>query len=373
MQLSSALRYLVHPANIAPVIFITLVSTLLTLSIWVGRFGVPLILIMLVWTLKYGLVTVEHIAWRHVGEPVLSVEMLNPLDQKKSLLQLVVVVAMFGIAWAADYWLGTVWGALVALLAIALLPAVIAIQTVTDTALKGLDPREWYAIIRWLKGDYAQVLIAVFVVWVLAVILLSEPLRTNLPLILIIALLMFGWLSVLALLGGAIRERRISDPEDPVLEIAEREASPEDIARHRDRQIDRIYGEWRGRAYQNAWQTVMRMVEGSADPLDELCWLYERTSSWPDPGLARLIAQEFAPRLLEASRYSEAMKITRERLAADPAYRPRTADQTLRMARVARDGGDRPTARGLLRDFQRVFPNDPLQSAADELAQQLQR
>jgi hypothetical protein len=373
MQLSSALRYLAHPAKIAPVIFIVLVSTLLTLAIGVGIYGIPLIVIMLVWTLKYGLVTVEHIAWRHVGEPVLTVEMLNPLDQKKSLMQLVVVVAMFAIAWAADYWLGTVWGALVALLAIALLPAVIAIQTVTDTALKGLDPREWYALIRWLKGDYAQVLFAVILLWALAVTLLSEGVRTNLPLILIIALLMFGWLSVLALLGGAILERRISDPEDPVLEIIEPETSPEDIARHRDRQIDRIYGEWRGRAYKNAWQTLMRMVDESADPLDELRWLYERTSSWPDARLASLIVQELAPRLLEGSRYSEAMKITRERLAADPAYRPRTADQTLRMARVARDGGDRPTARALLGDFQRIFPNDPLQSAADELAQQLQR
>jgi hypothetical protein len=43
------------------------------------------------------------------------------------------------------------------------------------------------------------------------------------------------------------------------------------------------------------------------------------------------------------------------------------------MARVARDGGDRPTARALLRDFPRIFPNDPLQPAADELNQQLQR
>jgi hypothetical protein len=47
--------------------------------------------------------------------------------------------------------------------------------------------------------------------------------------------------------------------------------------------------------------------------------------------------------------------------------------ETLRMVRVARDGGDRPTARALLRDFQRIFPNDPLQRAADDLAAQLER
>jgi hypothetical protein len=373
MQLSSAVRYLAYSANLAPVIFIVLVSPPLTLAIRGGLLGVPLIAILAVWTLKYGLVTVEHIAGNRVGEPVLSVEMLNPLDQQKSLLQLVVVIEMLAIAWAADYWLGTVAGAAVALVAISLLPAVIAIQTVTDTAIKGLDPREWYSIIRWLKADYAQVVLCAFALWLLAVVLLSTPVRAVLPLMLVIAVLMFGWLSVLSLLGGSVRERRISDPEDPLLERVEGELSPELIAKRRDRLIDRIYGEWRGAAYKNAWQTLMHVVEKSSDPLDELRWLYERTSAWPDSRLAGLIAQEFVPRLLEASRYSEAMTITRQRLAAAPTYRPRTADQTLRIARVARDGGDRPTARALLRDFERAFPSDPLQSAADELAQQLQR
>ncbi len=43
------------------------------------------------------------------------------------------------------------------------------------------------------------------------------------------------------------------------------------------------------------------------------------------------------------------------------------------MVRIARDGGDRPTARALLRDFQRIFPNDPLQAAADDLTRELER
>jgi hypothetical protein len=85
------------------------------------------------------------------------------------------------------------------------------------------------------------------------------------------------------------------------------------------------------------------------------------------------VAQELVPRLLAISRLSEALTVTRQRLAADPDYRPVTAMETLRMVRVARDGGDRPTARALLRDFQRIFPNDPLQRAADDLAAQLER
>jgi|GEM_PF-2081743 len=47
--------------------------------------------------------------------------------------------------------------------------------------------------------------------------------------------------------------------------------------------------------------------------------------------------------------------------------------QTVRMVHIARDGGDRPTARALLRDFRSIFPNDPLQPVADALTRQLER
>jgi hypothetical protein len=101
--------------------------------------------------------------------------------------------------------------------------------------------------------------------------------------------------------------------------------------------------------------------------------MHERISGWPEPRLANRVAQELVPRLIAVSRFSDAINITRQRLTADPEYRPTSANETLRMVRMARDGGDRPTARMLLRDFQRFFPNDPLQPAADDLAAQLQR
>lgn len=373
MTLSSTVHFLVYPANLASLLFIALASVLLSMATVSGFFGVPLAVIMLTWTLKYGLVIAEHITWKIPSEPVLSVEMLNPLEQKKSFVQLIVIAEMFGITWAADYWLGRVGGVLVAVLVIALLPAVVAVQTVTDTALKGLDPRSWYRVIRWLRQDYILVLLGVVAFWLLALILLSPPAAQALPLVVRIALLMFAWFSMLALLGGAILERRTVDPDEAPIERAELEVSAEDIARQRDLKIDRIYGEWRSGAHKNAWQTLLRAVEEASDPIAELRWLYERIAAWPDPRLASRIAQELVPRLLGISRYSEAMTITRQRLAADADYRPLTAQETLLMARVARDGGDRPTARALLNDFRRIFPDDPLQPAADDLAQQLQR
>lgn len=373
VQLSSAIRYLGYPANLASVIFIVIASILLTLGVRTLPYGGFMVLIMLTWFLKYGLVLVEHIAWQTEGEPVLSVEMLNPIEQKKSFVLLIVVGELALAGWAATYWLGQVAGWVIGLFAVALLPAVVAIQTGTDSALKGLDPRQWYRVIRWMKFDYVQVLACILLFWVLAIVILFSPFGAPLPLVMKLALLMFGWLSVLSLLAGSVLQRRLSDPDDSPLDHAEIEVSPEEIEKERARKIDGIYGEWRSGAQKNAWQTLMRTVESSEDPVDELRWLLDRIAAWPEPRLAGRVAQELVPRLLAMSRYGEAISVTRQRLAEDPEFRPVTANETLRMVRVSRDGGDRPTARALLRDFQRFFPNDPLQAAADDLAQQLQR
>jgi hypothetical protein len=373
VQRRSVLRYLAYPANLASIIFIVFASVLFSVGVWAGIFGLPLQAIMLTWFFKYGLVTVEHIAWKVEGEPVLSVEMLNPIEQPKSLMLLIITGIFFAIMYGALYWAGPVAGSIIGLVAVGLLPAVVAVQTAADSALLALNPVEWYRLIRWMKSDYALVLAAILVFWLLAVVLLLGPLSAALPLVVKVAALMFAWLSVLALLGGGILERRISDPDDSPLERRELEVSPEEIQKQRDRKIDSIYGEWRSGAQTNAWQTLLRTVEASGDPVDELRWMLAQISKWPEPTLADRVAQELVPRLLSISRFGEAITVTRQRLAADPEYRPVTAYETLRMVRVARDGGDRPTARALLRDFQRFFPNDPLQTAADDLTRQLQR
>lgn len=373
MKSGSLLRYLAYPANLASIIFIVFDSLLLTAASYVGWMGIPLALIMLTWFLKYGLVTVEHITWQQPEEPVLSVEMIHPLEQQKSIVLLVVVGEFSAAFWAAQYWFGNVIGAVIGIAAIMLLPAVVAVQVATDSAIRALDPRQWWRLLRWLKGDYLLVIAAIVVYWLVAWLLLFTVVAEAMPRLLTCALLMFGWLSVLSLLGGAILERRLADPDDSPIEREEAEIDPHAIERERERKIDRIYGEWRSGAQKNAWQTLLREVQASEAPIEELRWIHERIGSWDEPRLAGRVAQELIPRLISINRFGEAITLTRRRLAADRDFRPVTAAETLHMVRIARDGGDRPTARALLRDFQRIFPNDPLQTAADELTRELER
>jgi hypothetical protein len=105
------------------------------------------------------------------------------------------------------------------------------VQTVRDSARTGFDIREWFAVIRWLNFDYLGVVLCIALVWVLAVFLLLGPPKDVLPLFVRIALIMFGWLSVLAFLGGAILERRLANPDDTPLVRVEREISPEEATR----------------------------------------------------------------------------------------------------------------------------------------------
>jgi hypothetical protein len=335
--------------------------------------GVPIVLILLTWFFRYGLLMMEHTAWDGKEAPVLEVEMLNPIAQTKSGVLLFITGVFFAIYYAAQYWLGKFPGAIVGLAAVGLLPAISAVQVAKDRALQALDPRDWFHLLRWMKSDYLLVLGCILIYWFGAYVLLITPLGDYVPLFVEVALLMFGWLAVQALLGGAIRERRISDPDDSPVERFETEVSDEEIEKQRERKIDRIYGEWRSGAQKNAWQTLMREVEESGDPIAELHWMLERIARWDEPRLMNRMVQELVPRLIAFSRFNDAISLTRQRLAADPGYRPVTATETLRIARIARDGGDRPTARALVRDFQQIFPNDPLQPVADELSRELQR
>jgi hypothetical protein len=378
VTLPSAAGYLARTFSLSSILFVALASALMAVAFRVGMFGVPLFLIMLTWAFRYGLLMMEHVAWNGTEAPVLEVEMLNPLEQTKSGILLFITGVFFAIYYGAQYWsmklFGTrVLGVFVGLGAVGLLPAIAAVQVAKDRALQALDPRDWFHLIRWMKSDYLLVLGCILLYWLFAYILLVTPLGEYVPLYFEIALLMFGWFAVQALLGGAIRERRISDPDDSPVERSDEGRSAQDIERQREQKIDRIYGEWRSGAQKNAWQTLMREVEESGDPIAELRWVLERVARWDEPRLLNRIVQELVPRLIAISRFSEAIMLTRQRLAADPGYRPVTATETLRIARIARDGGDRPTARALLRDFPRIFPNDPLLTAAVELARELQR
>jgi len=196
----------------------------------------------------------------------------------------------------------------------------------------------------------------------------------GLSLLLRTALLMLVWLMLFSLLGGVLHTRRVElgfEPEqspERTRHLDERERD-----RERDRFVDQLFGEFRSGNPHNAWSSIEKHATLSADAVAEYLWIYERVSGWSEPRLANQLAQELLPRLLTARRNGEALRIARDRVRANPEFRPREGSDVVKLAQLARDAGDRPLARALLHDFDRRFPEGAARTSARTLLEQLTR
>lgn len=371
MQPAILLRSLALPLRTAPLLLIAVFSVLLILAMKASLLGIPLGLLLLTGFFNYAFILVDGIADGAQEPPVLSIEMMNPVSGQRALMVLVIVIIVFFASSAATYWLGAWFATVCALVVAATLPAIVAVQAATGSALQALNLRTCLRLIARLGGDYALIVALVAFATVVSTYVASKDL---LPRIALVALFMYFWLAVFALIGTVLFARRadlgMDDALEPEVDAVE---SDRELERAHDRLIDRIYAQWRGGAQGNAWKTVSAQFEQSADPLAELRWLYARIAQWPDPRLANRLARELLPRLLAMRHNGEALDMVRARLRTDGDFRPQTSNDLLSLIRLARDAGDRPTARALLRDFERFYPQDAGQPAAALLTRQLER
>jgi hypothetical protein len=375
MGAAAILRYLAIPLRTAPLLLIGMFSVLLVVATKAGLVGIPLGLILLSWFTKYSFVLMDALAEGVVEPPVLSIEMVNPLSEQRPAILLAMTIGLFYAADSAKFWLGE-QGALVLLFAVgATLPAVVAVQGATGMVVQSLNPRRVLGLIVRLRGDYVVILGFIGLVWLFSRFVVESTLGDALPFIVRIALLMYAWLAVFSLIGGVLWERRLDigldDAHTPEsIDTADDDDAPDE--RVRDREIDRIYAEWRGGAHANAWKTVLALVGQGSDPIVELRWLYQRAAQWPDGRLADRLARELVPRLLAKRSTGEAFDLVRERLKKDPQFRPTGSADLLTLVHLARTAGDRATARVLLQDFSKLYPDDPAQAVVDRLNTQLQ-
>lgn len=375
MGAAAILRYLAIPLRTAPLLLIGTFSVLLVVAAKAGIVGIPLGLILLSWLTKYSFVLMDHLADGVAEPPVLSIEMLNPLSEQRPVILLLMTIGLFYASDAASYWVGERGALVLHSLVAAILPAVVAVQGATGTVVQSLNPRRVLGLILRLRGDYLLILGFIALVWLFGRFVIESSIGDALPLVAQIALLMYAWLAVFALIGGVLYERRLDIGLDDVhtpesLDPSEDENVPDE--RERSREFDRIYAEWRGGAHANAWNTVLGIVGKGSDPLAELRWLYQRAAPWPDGRLADRLAREMLPRLLAKRTTGEALDLVRERLKKDPRFRPAGSADLLTLVHLARTAGDRATARLLLQDFSKLYPDDPAQSVVDRLNTQLQ-
>jgi hypothetical protein len=371
MQVREVTRYLALPLRTAPLLLIATFSALLVLAFQAGLIGIPLGWTLISWFFKYSFVLLDHTAEGVREPPALSVEMVNPISELRPLVLLLITIGLYYLSDAAIFWFGSGIALAIEIAGLLILPAIIAVQGATGSVLQSLHPLIVIGLIARLRHDYLLILIGIAIACAIARALVITDL---LPLILRIAFTMYEWLAIYALIGGVVFERRHDLGFDPA-------HSPERVAgkleaerdRQRDLQIDRIYAEWRGGSRINAWQTIMQQIETSSDPIGELRWIYKRAALWLDGALADRLAIELLPRLLAARQSGIAVAIIRARIDRDANFRPRRSADLVELVRLSRDAGYPRTARTLLQEFERFYPDDELRRAAQHLTEELQR
>jgi hypothetical protein len=380
MQATETLKYLLVPLRGASLTLIVIFSILLLIAVSGGLLGLPLVLLTLSWFFKYGFALLDHVADGVNEPPVLSYEMLNPINESRP-LGLVLIVFVFGVLTEAlSYWLGAPVTEALQVVGLLLLPAIIMTQAATSF-WQSLNPVVLFQIVWRVPGSYLLILAVLAGFWSLASALVSWlpaaelpfAVRIPLPESVRIAILMYAWLASFAMIGGVLYVRREELGFEPSYS-PERDAEKADRERQRDidQLIDRIFAEWRGGAYGNAWRTIEAHLQKSARPSEELQVLFARAEQWPDGRLAYRLAQELLPHLLAARRTGDALNIVRSQLRADERFRPLASTDTIKLIELARDAGDRRTARMLLADFANRYDDEIARRIAAQLAQQLE-
>lgn len=374
MPFATISRYLALPLRMAPLLLIVIFSLMFALATKALLFGIPAMLILTSWFFKYSFAFLDDIVEGRREPPVMSAEMVNPVEQRPIGLFLL-MIGFYGATLGLKSYMGESGVRALQLGALALVPAMIAAMSVTGRFVQSLNPVAVFGLIARIPLAYVTLLIAIATLWyVPALALRALGIEGAVSGAIGLALAMYLWLAMIACIGGIVYEYRDELGYEP-MESPERaeQKSQAETDRERDRIMDTIFAELRGGAYNNSCKSAATIIEGSPDPLDVFRWMYARAATWPDQRLAAYLVRMCLPRLLEARASGEAIDRVRERLRADANFRPDTAAQLLRLAALARDAGDRPTARALLRDFDRHFPDDSAAVMAAKFAADIAR
>jgi hypothetical protein len=364
------LHYLLLPARPTVLLLIAVLTLGFLLALNGGLLGVPMGLLLLIWLFNYAYVLLEQIGNGAREPPVLAIEMVNPVNEPRPLLQLLIVlVAYAGLQLLATHVSPVLAVALGILVGIAL-PASIGALGVGDHVLQAVNPLALWHIMCSLRLAYIGI-VALVLFYGLSLSLLAD--RALLPQWLLIPATQFAWLSVYALIGGSLYEQREALGHEPI-DTPERRAARARREREleRARFMDTIYGEARGGNLAGAWRSIEHELARQHYAFECYDWMLEPLGRLEDRRLATRLAQDYLSRAL-ARDNALVTRLVQRCIAQDASFRPRSGAETLRVAELLRLAGDRATAQALLLGFEQHFPGDGALAQALALAAWLRR
>ncbi len=363
------LHHLIRPARGGAAAVVVVFAFLLFIASKAGFPGIPLALIVISWFFKYAYILFDHTVRGFDDPPTLDIQMVNPLAEQRPLGQVVILGLIgFGVYQVFGYFgFGAALG--LTLVVLFFLPASVGVLGLEGNILKAAYPVAWLHLVRGLGWLYGAVLLVIVGYGLTLALLWKVDLWPPIE----IGSSLFAMLSVFSFLGGALYERR----DELGIETW---ASPERTAARRDREDQRqhdkvvldAYGLMRAGSHLKCWQVLTDWLQSRGRSPEDYGWLCERTETWDDPRYITRLTEERVARLLTLKRTGEALDVVAKRLSSDPAFRPKSAADTLAVAQLAARGGGAPrVAKVLLSDFAARFTGDPHVPAAQALAQHL--
>ena len=297
------LRVLLVPFSPTCLLMVGIFSVLLTFFGFGGMYGLIGTFFIQVWVFKYCYVLIEHLADGEREPPVMSQEMLSPLEIRPW-AQVFFIVAG---GWAC-YALGGRAGALLGGFLLALFPATVAILGFGERPWQIVNPVALYRVIRGLGPLYLALLAALVVdgalIWL---VWLKLPLH-----IVGHALRLLLELSFYSLIGGALYLRREQLGFEP-RSSPERAAARDENERIklRAKMVDDVFQQVRLGKYVDATAPLahwMRDVDGDLAARDSF-YVAEQAVRWDNAAALNTIGSSLIRHLLRAGRPDAALAV----------------------------------------------------------------
>jgi hypothetical protein len=345
------IRYLLYPLRSAAVILVIIFTLGWVVVLQARLMGILLALVLLSWFFKYCFILLDALIAGATEPPVLSIEMVNPVDEQRPLAQAVLIAggALLAFELGKLTFPALGWG--VGLVLLLALPASIAVLGMSSNIVRAAWPPELLCVIRGLGRDYVLLLVSIAVV----VLLVWTIVRAGAPFWLATAAIQLGFLFIFALVGGALHEHRLElgieyrSPHERLSDRNERERISE-----RARVMDHAYSKFRVGKPLEGWQEIQSWLTlhgRAADPTDKLLLEHRAVlataAGWDDVRPANRLTDDLVELYLTRRETGRALEVVEERLASNPRYRPKNPTHSTRLAELAAAAGKRALRRQL--------------------------
>jgi hypothetical protein len=271
--------------------------------------------------------------------PVLSIEMVNPIDEQRPVAQAAIIVMGIFLVRAISDHLGHAAGVVTGAALLFELPASVAALGVTGNPFRAVWPPEIWGITRACGREYVLINVSMFAAGVLiyGLALLGGPLWLT------IALAQLWFLFAFSLVGGAIFEHRDElGIESRTRQEREAELKEREHVMERNRMCDRAYANFRVGKPLEGWHEIQVWLERHAEggpPLRELAAVLRSASSWDDMRPADRLASDLITALLARRENGKALEVLEQRLLSNASFRPVQPAHVARLAELASAAG----------------------------------